>query len=531
MIDWLSQWRRFCALMVAIFLVRAAFVMSILPPFEGWDEYQHLAYIVFLAENDRAPVLGSKDVVPESLYPSLVQYPHCQWCIDQVRCIGALTYDEFWQSSEPPNLPDRVCSLPLYQAQQAPLYYRLATPVYRALSGADNAVALMTVLRAINVLLVAAALYVALAAIGGLVKHGPHRYAIGLLAGLQPLFLLNSVRVANDALAVLLGTLVIVILLRLPRRRYWLWVVLGGFLLGFAILAKTINLAMVPFVVFVFGLLWFRKKLSAVRASLGGVVMLLSAAAVTYQYFHFNVVHFGMLTPLQEAVMNREAGKGVGDMAVVVLEADWWRSLANRYFRYSLWHGGWSSLQLPSFIKTYYQYNLYLAIFGCVFALSARVRRGRLLFKENTNLFQAGVLCLSVAAALGYHAVQTRLALGAVATNAWYAAACFPWLLCLYCQFLAFYPGRWIARLLLGEMLLLFAVADLYGVFGLMVPAYAGASWGALARSRLGALHLPGLGPELTVPSAVLVCILAALAVAVWMRNDLRDETPTVRSE
>ncbi|MCZ6681917.1 MAG: hypothetical protein O7B26_01960, partial [Planctomycetota bacterium] len=57
MVRQFSNWRRYCALLAVIFLVRGIFYLSVLPPFEGWDEYQHLAYVAFVAENGRSPVL------------------------------------------------------------------------------------------------------------------------------------------------------------------------------------------------------------------------------------------------------------------------------------------------------------------------------------------------------------------------------------------------------------------------------------------------------------------------------------------
>ncbi len=267
-VAWLSNWRRFCALMTLIFIVRGMFVMSVLPPFEGWDEYQHLAYIAFLVEEGRSPVLGDGNDVPRSLYPALVRYPQCNAGVDQLGRIGALSYDEYWRSSSPPRVREKAGRVPLYQAQQAPLYYLLVTPAYRIWSGEDDILTLMTLLRAVNVLFGGAAVFIALFAMGRLLQAGPHRYVIGLLIGLQPLFLLNCTRVANDPLAVLLGTVAIVILLLLPIRRYWLGLTLSGIVLGLSILAKTINLALVPFVVIVLASLWWRRRIGARKAIL-----------------------------------------------------------------------------------------------------------------------------------------------------------------------------------------------------------------------------------------------------------------------
>ena len=38
-------WRRLRVLLVALVVCRGVVLLSILPPFEGWDEYQHVAYV------------------------------------------------------------------------------------------------------------------------------------------------------------------------------------------------------------------------------------------------------------------------------------------------------------------------------------------------------------------------------------------------------------------------------------------------------------------------------------------------------
>jgi hypothetical protein len=40
----------FSSLLAAVFVLRGIFLLAVLPPFEGWDEYQHLAFIAFLSE-------------------------------------------------------------------------------------------------------------------------------------------------------------------------------------------------------------------------------------------------------------------------------------------------------------------------------------------------------------------------------------------------------------------------------------------------------------------------------------------------
>jgi hypothetical protein len=112
------------------------------------------------------------------------------------------------------------------------------------------------------------------------------------------------------------------------------------------------------------------------------------------------------------------------------------------------------------------------------------------------------------------------MAFGSVATNAWYAAVSFPWLLCLYYQGLTFYPRRWPARVLAALMILLYLAAEIYGTLAMMVPAYTGSGWGPMARERLAAMHLSGLGPAVTVPALCVAIGLTTIALAVWIQRE-----------
>jgi len=521
-VGWFASWRRFCALLTVLFVVRGAFVLSVLPPWEGWDEYQHVGYIVFMEETGRSPVFG-KDRIPRSMFEDLVRYPHSRLAIEQVGRIGALTYREFWES-DPRGAVAADPSRPrLYQAQHSALYYRLVAPLYSFLAGRWGFLAGMTGLRVLNVLFGAASIYLVIWAIGRLVREGPHRYVLGLLIALQPLYLLNCTRVANDALALLFGTVAVVMLLVMRPRQYLIYALGAGAAMGLGVLSKTVVFGVVPFSVFVFALLARQRRLSLPRACLGVFVLLAASTAVTFSYFAQNIEQFGMLTPMQEAVKNQADGKTLADAARTVWDGGWWEALGRRYFRYSLWHGGWTGLKPLAFLKTAYEWNLYLAIVGLCFLFRPRVRRSRLLFEDGATGWRLAVLGLGVAAGLGYHAIQTKMALGSVATNSWYAAVSFPWLLCLCFQGWACYPGKWITRLLAAEMALIFLAAEVYGTLGVMVPEFTGHGWGAVARERLSQLHVSWLGPGVTWPALGVMLAMVGVAMAVCVS---RPSTP-----
>ena len=517
----LGNWRRFCALLVVLFLARGLFVLSVLPPYEGWDEYQHIAYIEHLAQTGRAPVLHESQV-PPSLHPELARFPHSRLGTDQVRRIGGLPYDEFWRAEHPPSPPPEARALPLYQAQQAPLYYRLMLPVYLKLNAAGGLLTVSAGLRLINLIFGAAAVAVALWSVGRLLRTGPHRYIVGLLIATQPLYLLNLTRVANDALAVLCGTIAIAALLALGGRRWWIASTIAGSTLGLAVLTKTNLLGLLPFVLLIHAIAVWRRRLPIGAATASLVIVLALTTAVTYRYFAFNLERYGVLSPLQEAVKNETRGAKATDIWRAALELEWRREFVMRMFRQTLWRGGWSMLS-PDFNAVGVNRPL-IKIHG--FIISASIVAG-LLGLLSRRFTSPGVLSdrgdgwallglwLGMMAALAYHALHSQLAVGNVGTNAWYGAVIFPWLLALLYAGLAKFPWRWLGCGAAVVFTINQLAAEIYGTFVLMPEAYTGEAWGDLARQRLAFMHIPGIGPEITIPMLFLIVALITAGLAI----------------
>lgn len=518
------------ALLVALFIVRGLFVLSMLPPFEGWDEYQHIAFIQFYNENGREPVLG-ESLVPRSLYPELVRFPHPPFGAEQVRRIGALSYEQFWAVKEPPSMLPRARDLPLYQAQQPPLYYKLVAPLHAWLMDRGGILASVTGLRLLNVLLCAAAVAIASGSIGRILKPGPHRYIVGLLIATQPLYLINCTRVANDALAVLLGTIAVACLLNQDNRRWWPRMGVAGLALGGAILAKTNLLGLLPFVLFIFAWAAWKRNISWKRAGGGLALVLALSACVTVSYFKGNMERYGMMTPLQEAVKNRAKGRDLGDLARATIELDWRRDFFVRLFRQSLWRGGWSMLGLEGTVagvqRPLLKIHGALTATAIIAALVSAARRRRTPTGK-LGLISNGpavlVLCGGMLAALAYHALQSQMAMNenatsGVGTNIWYGAVVFPWLIALIYAGLMALPWKRVATLCAAALLLTQVAAEMYGTGWLMPPAYYGGSWSNTIRDRIDSMHLDGLGAGATITCAIIMALLACLGIAVWMRE------------
>lgn len=79
-----THWNRFVSLLILFVLLRGIILFGVLPLLEGWDEYQHIAYIQYLIEHDDQPVMH-KSYVSRVLLEKLISFPQPEYMVDQVR--------------------------------------------------------------------------------------------------------------------------------------------------------------------------------------------------------------------------------------------------------------------------------------------------------------------------------------------------------------------------------------------------------------------------------------------------------------
>ncbi|MCK6486555.1 MAG: hypothetical protein L6R00_20795 [Phycisphaerae bacterium] len=538
-----TNWRGFVRVIVLLVLARGVIIACALPPFEGWDEYQHVAYIVHILETGEDPVLRQTSV-PKSLLRAVVRFPQPPAAVEQIEAAGAVDYATYWQRGPRPSA-DTLPDVPLYQAQHASLYYRLVAPLFAWLGGIEDLRAAVSGLRLLNVCLTALAVKLILNALGLLLKNRFAAAVGGLAIATHPLFLMNSVRLSNDALGALLASAAIVIALRMvadsgksrdgdygPKPLFRTTslgptvlqcIALGG-LIGLAVLAKSVNLALVPFALTCIVWSGLRGRLSA-AATVGRLAAaMIVLAAITQHYFRFNMTHFGLLTPMQEALVNREAGRGAGDAVLTALRLDWIRATDELWVRSNRWVGGWSFVPASRRYQSGQMWGLAAAFAGWLWAAlrwggrrlrsGGRVERGAGEAAAQYSLFAACLLlCLCFTTALSYHTVQCQLAWGEPVMNPWYAAAAVPWFLVLAVGGCAAWPGRRLKFLPLAWLIAVFVMSEVNGVLGRMVTTYSQLPLGRSAFERLATLQPAWLG----TPTLVLAVLCAAglLAVAV----------------
>ncbi len=87
------------AFLIFLVVVRGLLVLCVLPGLEGWDEFQHLAYIDYLDRHGQAPVMLEARV-DHTFLAAIAKYPQSRLG----RSAGSQTYQEFWNGA-----PRRTC--------------------------------------------------------------------------------------------------------------------------------------------------------------------------------------------------------------------------------------------------------------------------------------------------------------------------------------------------------------------------------------------------------------------------------------
>jgi hypothetical protein len=524
-------WWLLAGLLITAFLARGPLYLSVFPPFEGWDEYQHLAYIVHLDETGTIPVFNKSNVSTE-LRPLIAAMPHSQWGGEQVQEWGALPYAQFWNT--PARAPSAERStFRLYQAQQPPLAYVVDLPIWRALSGADSLGAIAAI-RAMNLLLVAAALVLFAAALERLVPAFAPRVAVLALVCLHPLFFQNLARVANDGLAVATGIAGISLLLLADGRTLPTRGLLAAVCLAASVWAKQTSLTLIPAFVMGVPLIGWAHGLSVGRlsrvTSIVGVAFFLLVAPI----WLWSYQHYGAIFTTQDTIELAARGPVVAALITSARTLAWGPVIDFLLVPGRAWVGGWSFLEAQKPLADLYRWSwpllLLTASLGAVVALLRRAwRRERTASTLRTDrVTTAGsVVCAMVVSftALGmlYHAVQSNAVFGRSFTNPWYFMTAQPFLFVLVVRGLEAI-NRWLATVAAAALAVLLVAIDLHGTWVQMPAHYASTTDTVLQWSRLSAIHPAILSGNLRWLFLALqlgaLCLVVCGLVHAWRNRD-----------
>lgn len=484
MISHSRAWCLVAGSLIIAFLARAPLYLSVLPPFEGWDEYQHLAYIVHLDEAGTVPVFNEATRVSPTLRPLLVAVPHSPSGAEQLRDWGGLSYDDFWNAPVPPvsaSLPVAV-SPRLYQAQQPPLAYVVALPLWRALRA--HPLDAIFAIRGMNLLLVAAGLTLFAAALTRLVPSFALRAVVLALVCLHPLFFQNAARVANDALAVATGVAGISLLVLAGGSARLTRVLLAAVCLAVSVWSKQTSLTLIP--ALILGPLVIgraqgvagRRPWSAAGLAAGTFVLLVAPLWVwSYQ-------HYGTLLTTQDSVELAARGSTAAALAAALVTMPWGPVVEFLFVPGRPWVGGWSFLPMHETLGTLYGWYWGLALAAALIGAAVAVLRRR----WSSELAVCAAVVIFTVLGMSYHAVVSHAAFGRTMTTPWYFMTALPFALVLLARGLEGLYRRTAVGVAAG-LALLFVAIDLHGTWIQMPAFYASTARGALQWSRLATIH------------------------------------------
>ncbi len=422
--------RWFCARSLVIslwllFLIRGLFYCCAFPLWEGFDEPYQFAAVqnVALTGHATTPATPVSRQVAASLYLS-----PAPWMLRLHQLPKpVLTQEQYWAlpPQEREQLRRELLSLPQswageasdpaimnYEGQQAPLFYFVSAPIFRAVSELSLPGQVLA-LRIFWLLLASAAV-----PLGYLMLRrslGTERRALlatALVVAMPELFI-NLCRVSNETLALLLCTVLLllsIVFVQAQRPLYYVPAI--GATLGLALLTKAYFLAFVPAIVL---LLWlkFRPSRQGVRllAALGIAFVMIAAIAGPW-YWHIHQASgswSGQTDDVAIGHLSRWA------LLAQVVHVNWRSGFASILLSH-VWFGGWSFLRFPAWIYLCVILPAAVAALGLCMYVVRWFRSGR---KPDAVIAIASFyVCFWIG--LCYHVLVTYVHTGVSASTGWY---------------------------------------------------------------------------------------------------------------
>jgi len=481
------------AVVWAAFVVRGAYYCVQLPLWEGLDEWAHFAALQWFAEHGKMPARG--DLISEAVMRSLELAP-LPWS-NNGWVTGAVNHDDFWELPvegrarrreelsqltsayrRPAELPPAVQKQ--YEAQQPPLYYAVLAIPFRLTHGWPLERQVLF-LRLLSVLLASVAIPLAWSMARGVAAARGSAVGVAALLAAMPAVPMFFARAGNDALAFPLMTLAMWALVRARSR----WVV-AGLALGAAMLSKGYALVLLP--VFALAALRDRKMAAA-----------LAIALVTAGWWYAaNVAATGTIAG---DMMEVASHAGIGAKLAAMPRVEWLRVLDSGAITH-IWIGGWSFLQVRSWMYRVWEAIAILAVVG----LLRLGRRADPLLVASQGLFILAMVWFSL---------NTFMAMGTSAGVGWYAISMVAVETTLTACGFAGLLGIARARIAMAAAVVVAIAFDVYTVHFLLAPYY-----GGMIRHRAGgsleAYHWHRLLPMPGIWMLYLAANAALIAVCWW---------------
>lgn len=294
---------------------------------------------------------------------------------------------------------------------------------------------------------------------------------VALMIAMPELFV-NFCRVANEALAALLYTLFVLVLLAIDARPERLAAFCcAGVILGFGLLTKAYSLAALPALAAVVARSAWKRQVKPGKLLLNWLISCLIAIAVAGWWYGRNVQNTDSLSgDLLSARLHRSSVLPLTQ----VLHVKWKSGLVSIVLSH-IWFGGWSFLRVPNWIYALFGFAIVAALAGNL-VVAYRCMQQRSLGGEIQcgHLFVLWTVYGSFWVGLGYSVLVTYAARGISSSTGWYMYCVIVAELILLLVGLGSIAGLQriggIAAVLTAGLVLL----DLYSVNFLSIPYYTG---------------------------------------------------------
>ncbi len=462
---------------------------------EGYDEYSHFALIQEIAFNKTLPdprTANTSLQVVESL--RLAPVP---WVIRDPGN-GMLSHDDYWRlpQEERKERQRQLTQLPveagyakanpplrLHEAQQPPLYYWLAAPLLAAARTADLPT-LVWVLRCFTVVLASLVVPAAFHTARLIFDSDEMSLGVCLVTASFPELMISVCRVSNEGLAIALGGLVVLLVIRFSTSTASIMKAgCVGLALGAALLTKAYFLTSLPLIGVVISRVWHRNR-SETRQS---VLQALAAAGICLAVASWWYVRTMALTGSIIGEQTEVAARSGVPLLAALPQVRWFKVLDFLAVSH-IWLGNWSCL-----VVRRWMYRAIEAIWalGAV-GLATQIWSERNPLPKRRHLVWLMLPFMTLFVGLCYHAVSALRATGTGGTLAHYLYSfAIPEAVVIVAGIARLLPQRW-ALLPIPCAVVSLLGLEVFGGWFLLLPYYAGLI-SHDAAGALPALHLSQL--------------------------------------
>jgi len=457
------------------------------PLWDGWDEAFHYSYIQILVEDQRLPVVG-QSIVSREITRSFELAP--------LSYAGNLnvgnkytTFEQYWQlsveerkhreqqlreigSAERRLLPEEGARFQSYEAQQAPLFYVLAAPVYQLFSSSDLPTRAFT-LRVFSLLLASLTIPLTFATVrytslGRQLTFIP--VLLTLLPGLYPVI----ARISNDGLAITLFSALFFLVVRYFARGSNVRDAVGiGVVLGLGLLTKGYFLAAIPALGLLFLLAFFMSRSRsqlAIHALIIGVLATFQAGA----WYLRNLELYGNISGW---LIANDPGPTFVDKVSAIAKIDWISGIQSMVKQH-IWTGNTSYIFLSGTTYNVGYFLIALAVLGAIKSALQWIRLPaamKLADSRAHSLLALAVFYAFLWAAMLYHMLITFVVIAVSGgTGGWYLYAGVVPEVILLVHGMEAIAGKRFALLSDRILLSYVLVANLVSLLCMMLPNYGG---------------------------------------------------------